>query len=106
MKLRSNTIQTVCVGCSVGCGIDVLTRDNRLVRIEGDWDAPVNNGVICEVGRFHPMEEDRERLVTPLVRKDGSLKAATWDEALSAAAKQLAKQKGKSAAFHFDQDAA
>ncbi len=91
--------QTICVGCSVGCGIDVLTRDNRLVRIEGDWDAPLNEGVICDVGRFHPMGEDRERLLTPLVRKNGSLKAATWEEALSAAAEQLAKQKGKSAAM-------
>jgi formate dehydrogenase major subunit len=90
---------TICVGCSIGCGIDVLTRDNRLVRIEGDWDAPVNKGVICEVGRFHPMGEDRERLVTPLVRKNGSLKAATWDEALSLAAERLMNKKGKPAAF-------
>ena len=91
--------KTICVGCSIGCGIDVLTRDNRVVRIEGDWDAPVNQGVICDVGRFHPMGEDRERLLTPLVRKNGALKAATWDEALSAAAEQLTKQKGKSAAM-------
>ena len=91
--------QTICVGCSLGCGIDVLTRDNRVVRIEGNWGAPVNQGVICDVGRFHPMGEDRERLLTPLVRKNGSLKAATWEEALSAAAEQLSKQKGKSAAM-------
>ena len=78
--------KTICVGCSIGCGIDVLTRDNRLVRIEGDWDSPVNKGVICSVGRFLPMVEERDRLLTPMVRKDGTLKASTWDEALSAAA--------------------
>lgn len=90
---------TVCVGCSVGCGLDVLTRDNRVVRIEGNWDALLNKGVICDVGRFHPMGEDRERLLTPLVRKNGSLKAATWEEALTVTAEQLAKYKGKSAAM-------
>jgi formate dehydrogenase major subunit len=73
--------QTVCAGCSVGCGIDVLVRDNNLVRIEGNWDAPLNEGVICKVGRFEPLAEERNRLLTPLVRKDGKLKAATWEEA-------------------------
>jgi formate dehydrogenase major subunit len=86
---------TVCVGCSVGCGIDVLTRDNQIVRIEGNWDAPVNGGVICKVGRFLPLDEERERLTTPLVRKNGKLVAATWQEALSVAANQLKPLAGK-----------
>lgn len=76
--------KTICIGCSVGCGIDVLTRDNRLVRIEGDWDSIINKGVICDVGRFHPMVEKRERILTPMVRKNGSLKAASWAEAIDA----------------------
>jgi len=73
---------SICQGCSIGCNINVLTRDNRLVRIEGDWEGEVNQGVICDVGRFHPMIEDRDRILTPLIRKNGSLKAATWDDAL------------------------
>jgi formate dehydrogenase major subunit len=81
--------ETICVGCSVGCGIDVLTRDNQIVRIEGNWDAPVNGGVICKVGRFLPLDEERERLTTPLVRKDGKLIAATWQDALAAVANQF-----------------
>jgi formate dehydrogenase major subunit len=81
--------KTICVGCSIGCGIDVLTRDNSLVRIEGDWDSKVNEGVICEVGRFAPMTDKCERLATPLIRKNGALKAATWDEAISAISEQL-----------------
>lgn len=81
--------KTICVGCSIGCGIDVLTRDNSLVRIEGDWDSQVNEGVICEVGRFAPMTDKCERLATPLIRKNGALKAATWDEAIAAISAQL-----------------
>ncbi len=87
----------VCTECSVGCTRDVLTRDNRLVRIEGEWDADFNHGLLCEFGRFHPLEEDRPRVLTPLVRKDGSLKAATWDEALKAIADGLGKGKGLAA---------
>ena len=90
--------KTICQGCSIGCGIDVLTRDNRLVRIEGDWDAPISNGLLCEVGRFNPMEESRERILTPMISKDGSTKASTWDDALSLIKEQLKSANGKAAA--------
>jgi len=86
--------QTICVGCSVGCGIDVFTRDNNLLRIDGNWDAPLNEGVICEIGRFKPMDEKCDRLVTPMIRKNGSLKATTWDEALKVAASELKSHSG------------
>jgi formate dehydrogenase major subunit len=91
--------ETVCTGCSLGCTLEVLTRDNNLVRIEGAWDAPVNQGITCKVGRFYPMADDRERLTTPMVRKNGSLKAATWDEALEAVASHLKPLAGKIAAL-------
>lgn len=87
----------VCTECSVGCIRDVLTRDNRLVRIEGEWDADFNHGLLCEFGRFHPLEEDRPRMLTPMVRKDGSLKAATWDDALNAIASNLGNGQGLAA---------
>jgi formate dehydrogenase major subunit len=88
--------QTVCVGCSVGCGIKVFSRDNNLVRIEGNWDAAVNEGVLCDVGRFKPMAENCDRIHTPMIRKNGSLKAATWEEAVAAAAAGIQPLKGKS----------
>lgn len=94
------TTKTTCVGCSVGCEMDVLTRDNRLVRIEGDWDAVTNQGLLCDVGRFKPMDVDRDRLLTPMVRKDGALKAATWDEAYAAITEKFsATDKSKVAGF-------
>jgi formate dehydrogenase major subunit len=88
---------TVCVACSVGCKVNVLTRNNSLVRIEGDWEGAVNEGLLCEFGRFDPMKVDCERIATPMVRKNGALKAATWDEALSTIASQLKPLSGKSA---------
>lgn len=90
-------IKSTCAGCSVGCQIDMLVRDNHLVRIEGNWDGPVNEGILCEKGRFQPLKEKRERILTPLVRRDGALKASTWAEALSIIAgklKPLAGQNG------------
>lgn len=85
-EIEVDVTKTICLGCSVGCSMDVLTRDNRLIRIEGDWEGKINQGVICEVGRFFPFAEQRDRILTPMVRKYGSLKAATWDDAVSAVA--------------------
>jgi formate dehydrogenase major subunit len=90
-----DSTKTICLGCSIGCSIDVLTRDNRLVRIEGDWEGEINDGVICDVGRFLPMNEDRDRVLTPMVRKDGTLKAATWDDVLAVISEKAKASKGK-----------
>ena len=89
-------VKSTCVGCSVGCGIEMIVRDNRLLRIEGDWDAPVNQGVLCKMGRFEPLSDRGERILTPLVRKDGALKAATWDEALGVVVSRIGALKGPS----------
>lgn len=75
--------ESICVGCSIGCGIEVISRNNNFIRVDGNWDADINKGVLCEIGRFYPLDEKRERIATPLVRKNGTLKAATWEEALT-----------------------
>jgi formate dehydrogenase major subunit len=76
-------IKSVCVGCSVGCGIEMIIRDNQLISIRGDWNAPINNGILCELGRFKPMIERRERILTPMVRKNGHLEITSWEEAFT-----------------------
>jgi formate dehydrogenase major subunit len=92
---QTDGVESVCINCSVGCSIVVHNRDNRLVRIDGNWDGTVNGGLLCKNGRFVPMEEDRERIKTPLVRKDGKLQPVSWDEALSEVVKHLKPLAGK-----------
>jgi formate dehydrogenase major subunit len=76
----------------------LLVRDNHLLRIEGDWHAPVNEGLLCKVGRFLPVNEERERILTPLIRNGpnrGPLRAATWTEALAFVSDKLKSLIGK-----------
>jgi formate dehydrogenase major subunit len=87
-------VESICIGCSVGCGVDLVVRDNHLLRIDGNWDAPVNGGVLCEKGRFQPLQEKRQRIRTPLVRKGGELQPASWSVALEMVAAHLAPLKG------------
>jgi len=79
-------IPSVCTGCSIGCAINIVVKDNQIVRIEGRWGEGVSDGILCKSGRFLPLEEKRERILTPMVRKNGSLKAATMEEAVAAIA--------------------
>lgn len=81
--------QSVCVECSLGCIRDLQTRDNRLVRLEGVVEAPFNEGLLCELGRYKPFHDDRVRLTTPLIRRNGQLEPAGWEDALKLVATQL-----------------
>ncbi len=65
--------KSVCSACAVGCGIEVVHRANRVLRIESDWDAKPTRGLLCEKGRFRPLDEVRPRVTKPLVRKGGAL---------------------------------
>jgi formate dehydrogenase major subunit len=90
-------VKTTCTECPVGCGLKVYTKENRIVTVWGDPDSPVNEGHLCVKGRYETWAEPRERILTPLVRKNGSLAKATWDEALAAIRKagKAAKKAGK-----------
>mgnify|MGYP000850300369 FL=1 len=74
---------SICIYCGVGCKIDFFTnRDGLLVKAEGALDGP-NEGHLCVKGRFgFDFVQSPKRLTQPLVRKDGELVPATWDEAL------------------------
>jgi formate dehydrogenase major subunit len=82
-------VKSTCNGCSVGCSIKIMVRDNRIVRIEGDWDGGVNRGVLCETGRYNAYNETRKRVTTPLVKKNGKLEPVSWEEALKVVSEKL-----------------
>jgi len=86
-------VQTTCFACSLGCAVDVVSRTNHMLRIESVWDAEPSYGLLCVAGRFEPLHDLRPRVETPLVKKNGQLVEASWDEALDAAAAGL-KQAG------------
>jgi len=91
------TVLTTCSECPVGCGLKVFTKENRIVNIWGDPDSPVNNGHLCVKGRYQTWAEPRNRIATPLVRKNGKLVAATWDEALAVVKKSAKAKKDEKA---------
>jgi len=90
---------SACTFCSVGCGTSIVTRAGRVLRVEGDWDAP-NQGVLCVAGRFEPLYDTRERLTSPMLRKGNALVAITWDEALDVLIARAKGNNGKKTAAY------
>jgi formate dehydrogenase major subunit len=82
-------IKTTCSQCSTGCGMEIVTRSGNVLRVTGDWDAPVNKGLLCIHGRFEPLYEKRIRITTPHVRSNGKLEPVTWKKAIQTLAKQV-----------------
>lgn len=83
-------VESTCTTCAVGCRVAVQSSSNRLTRMLGIDIDPVNHGWLCDKGRFAADAVNREdRLVEPMVRKDGSLVAVSWHEALEAVATGL-----------------
>jgi len=107
LPLQQSGIQktrSVCGYCGVGCALDIMTKDDRIIGIQPAMDGPSNHGALCVKGQFafdyvhHP-----DRLKQPLVRRDdGKLHATTWDEALDVAAKgfqRVAEKHGRHAIY-------
>ena len=80
-------VTTTCTECPVGCGLKVYVKENRIVNVWGDPDSQVNGGHLCVKGRYQTWAEPRQRILTPLIRKNGKLEMAAWDEALAAVRK-------------------
>jgi formate dehydrogenase major subunit len=97
-EVEVDRVKSTCTACSIGCGIELISRDNQLLRVEGDWDADVNKGLLCVAGRFDVLTDNQRRMFTPMVRRDGQLRPATWDEALDVVAKKLASVDGSAIA--------
>ncbi len=76
--------KTVCRYCGVGCGVMVAAKDNRVVAVKGDTENPVNKGLLCVKGYYldRIMNTEEGRILKPLIRKNGQLTEASWDEAL------------------------
>ena len=85
------TTKTICPHCPVGCEMTLeVNKRNRMIRAIPDRHAAANRGQACFKGKFGlEFVNRRERLQSPLIRRDGELQEATWPEALDLVAEKL-----------------
>jgi formate dehydrogenase major subunit len=91
-------VDTVCPYCGVGCQITlhINEKTNKIVRVTGVEKSSPNDGMLCVKGRYgYDFVNAEERLTTPLIRKNGQLQSATWEEAISLVASKFKDIKEK-----------
>jgi len=79
----------VCRFCGTGCGIMIGVRDGKVVDVKGDEYAH-NRGRICIKGILNrEILYVRDRALYPMIRRNGRLERASWDEAMSLVAERF-----------------
>jgi anaerobic selenocysteine-containing dehydrogenase len=97
----SRTALRICPLCEATCGLVLTIDGNRVTGARGDRDDVFSAGFICPKGAsFAELDGDPDRLTRPLVRRDGELVEATWDEAFRAVADGLGAVPGRQVAVY------
>jgi anaerobic selenocysteine-containing dehydrogenase len=80
-------VQSCCVLCTNGCGLEIGVRDGRIVGVRGRADDRVSHGRLGPKGlNAWQANASKDRLTRPLIREggkpDGKFREASWDEAM------------------------
>ena len=83
----SRTALRICPLCEATCGLTLTVDGTAVTAARGDRDDVFSRGFVCPKGAsFGALDSDPDRLRTPLVRWDGALREATWEEAFDTVA--------------------
>jgi assimilatory nitrate reductase catalytic subunit len=94
MKLSSipTTVRTTCPYCGVGCGVKAQVSEDGTIAIAGDAVHPASQGRLCVKGSALGETVGLQgRLLSPMLREEGKLREASWDEALGRVADGFAR---------------
>ena len=92
----SKTALRICPFCEATCGLTLTIEDDRVTGARGDREDVFSAGFICPKGAsFAELDNDPDRLSRPMVRRDGTLTEATWDEAFAVVAARLGEVIGQ-----------
>ena len=94
--IEYDNVLTTCPYCGTGCALHLQVLDNTLVGTLPAKGHIISEGGLCIKGwNVHAFVNHPDRLKKPLIRKNGELEEATWDEALTLVADKLGEIKAK-----------
>jgi formate dehydrogenase alpha subunit len=95
--IPSRSVETTCVLCSVGCTMNVNTRDNRVVNVGPKPGRRTGPHQLCIRGKFLPgdFSQHPSRVSAPLIRRNGRWVEVNWEEAIQFTAAALEAHRGK-----------
>src|SRR6187397_1475044 len=91
---------SICTLCPSQCNVEFTVRDDRVMRVLARDNPEVDDGWLCDKGRFaYQSVHVEERIATPLVREGTNLMPASWEKAIEHAGSALKKAGAKAAAL-------
>ena len=82
---------SVCTLCPSQCNVSLTVRDERVLRVMARDNPDVDDGWLCDRGRFAYPGLDEGRVTVPMIRDGGELRPVSWERALEEAATRLAR---------------
>ncbi len=91
---------SVCTLCPAQCNVTLTVRDERVLRVLARRHDEVDDGWLCDRGRFaYPALGGPERVTEPLIRDGGELRPVSWERALAEAAAGLSRAGARTGAL-------
>ncbi len=88
--MNEDFVLTTCPFCGTGCNFYLHVMEGELVDVLPCKSHPISQGQLCVLGRSaHKFVQHKERLQTPLIRKQGHLEPSSWEEAYSLISQKL-----------------
>jgi len=93
-------VPTTCPYCGTGCGFNLVVKDKKVVGVAPWHRNPINQGKLCPKGNYAwEFVNSPDRLTKPLIKKDGKLVEASWDEAIKLVSSKLKSYKPEEVGF-------
>jgi len=81
---------SVCTFCPAQCNVSITVRDEKALRVQARANVEVDDGWLCDKGRFaYQSFNAPERIIEPLLNDGGQLRPVSWERALEEAASGL-----------------
>ncbi len=90
---------SVCTLCAAQCNVSLTVRDERVLRVLARENPEVDDGWLCDRGRFAYPSLGEDRITQPMIRDGGELRAVSWERALEEAATRLKRAGAQSGAL-------
>jgi predicted molibdopterin-dependent oxidoreductase YjgC len=94
-------VTAICPYCGIGCRLVVERKPDRIIGSYPDIKGETNQGQACLRGRFTITDivHNKDRVLHPLIRKNGNLEETSWEETLDFVVEKLKKYKGEEIGF-------
>lgn len=95
-SFQMKKVRSTCGYCSIGCQIDIHTNHDGIIKITSEVGVVPNNGNLCMKGRFaYDFVNHPDRLDIPMIRVNGNLEKASWEDAYDFVSRKLREIKSK-----------